>query len=972
MNNVFWKFIGVLILVTLILPFGAAGQVHSVSAQDLPAVTAQDEPTCWALDVVMLVDQSYSMFSKHIVGPDGRTYYDGDPKYDEYRAAGYEVKNPNDPNGYRYKAVQEVMSRLLLNGSNECRQAVHRLSLITFGDRAKTSIPLMNLQLGSGQSITDFLKSYQSKINGADGATDRTQNGTDFLVALDEAKKQLAAPAPGEEPVGYGPRRKIVILLTDGNPTFNRGTILTGEIFQYLPSYMDQLKSEITDNTAWGDTHIYSVALHSSDTYLNETGADNQTVGTNWREMLTTRGGALYDLPYNSQLVPTMVRDITDKELGRPGEPIRCGEVFYLDPYLQEVTFIFFYPEEQKDMKITLQKLDDNSLEPIYQVTQGEETILKPDQMGEMKFDQTHYTSSKTEIKTEYAFSRPRPGAWKFAVEGISDTNRCQAQVEARKIPLLARVLVIQPANGATLPSYKEAPFYDEAQPAFYQLDLRTESRQAISEEANFPLTVRAVLALPQGQTTLPDGSSFQPVDLQMASAGVWTNQQSPLLTPYEGLYSVQFIGTAKHGDQKSDYEVFNTTVNFTARTLEKFGFVVKSPQQNGEYACNIVENKQKINAPLPVQVQVVDSKNQPVDAHNYFTSDLAKTFQVTAYDAAGGEIGQTMLQSSDETGLFEGTLFTESGEPVGCADLRVMISMVGSYDGNEYSLPVTMQEVGITRNLGEGVLVTFEKPDPLAKNPTDTIYEKFGGGCMCGAGPKDTQVEMMLTDLNGGGLDPAAVGSPEKIFEVRLQKADDEAKFEVMTIQRELGPNGYHLVARGGHTLQEPGQYKIVVIPKLDGFAQGYVPGTKGTTEINLTRQDTFWTSKSTCTVASILGLVLLIALIVCIIICVTGGPGGALEFVTPGYETQVQGRIKLSKMRCLSRIRGSIVENLGFKEIRVRKVKPLLSEFDNNGPSRAVDVEITDKDGTLIFTNMLENDIASPFTNDMDIVYR
>ena len=258
------------------------------------------ENKCWPLDVVFLVDQSYSMLGG----------------------------SSSDPNNYRFVAAREVFDRLMLNRQEQCPLAVHRFALITFGGHTVDYLNLVQVDLNEGDTPEVWGAAYFNAIEEA--KNDTSQPYTDFRVAFERVQAIFSSASKINDPSEYGPRRQVVILLTDGNPTYTQ--IYGGADDR---QYMCQLKDYL-NGSAWQRSSLWVVALNAGAPYLDNPGC-NSTIRQDWLDITEKHNGKLFALPYNEQAIPAFVSDIVDAEFGQPGEEVVCNQIFYVDPYLQQI-----------------------------------------------------------------------------------------------------------------------------------------------------------------------------------------------------------------------------------------------------------------------------------------------------------------------------------------------------------------------------------------------------------------------------------------------------------------------------------------------------------------------------------------------------------------------------------------------------------------------------------------------------------
>ena len=904
----------------------------SANVFESPLLQTGDGATCWGLDIVLLVDQSTSMYKKD------------------------EQAIPNDPEGYRYRAVEDLLNRLIVNRKEECPESVHRISLITFGNYANVRLPLLKVDLKQDQDISTWIAPYLSTIRSSDD--DPSQNGTDFFVAFQKAKEVINNASPIVEPEGYGPRRQVVILLTDGNPTTYYGNLIEKT---ELPMYMRDLMAYLSDS-AWQDTKLYFVALHSDRTYLNEMGAKDESVEENWQTILAQHGGKLYNLAYNAQVIPASLNDIVDIEFGHPGKTIYCGTIFYVDPYHERETFTVFHREEDANKTIVFTKLNNETLEPIYQISgagqQAQEQVIDESKIGDMKLLSDRFKHSS--IKTQFEVFLPKPGPWRFDVQGISNPEECKQRFEANQKMLISRVLLLQPKPDGVLPLFDQNPYYDPQQPAPVVIELRTEDGVLVKQDPDYLLTMTASLSLPSSKEILNDGTTIKPFNLFEQTSGHWTNVDFPLLTPEDGAYTLTYSGTTKSGDNKTSQILFNEIASFTVRKLDRFAFNIQTPEEGELLSCNNVVNKQKVGAPIPVKIQLVDAENNPADPGRFISSGSTKAFRASLYSAEGSLIEAIDLVPGSDLGVFEDQFLTGGPEILGCGDVKVTVDFAGEYDASRFAVPVTRHEVNLKRVVSEGFLGKVIAP--LAQEQV-LLHPDFQSSCAGDAGVQPIGLDLIITNLDGQILDPANIGAIEELYDVKLVAPNGD--WETVNLERQEKADGFHLIASGGKAMNQEGEYYFEVKAKNKAFKSKYVSADTEPLKITFLRKDSQTTRPSNCKMvmgaSGAAGLLVLLALIFFFI----GGPGGSLQFTKPNQESSVILEVKVSSSLLPFRIKGH-----GLNEVKIDKISFRRTRF--MARRNKVHIEITDIDNAVIFSGPIDKDIAYPVTNDCDVIYR
>ena len=808
-----------------------------------PQATPVDGTTCWSLDLMLLIDQSRSMF------------------------AGSGSQTPSDPDGYRYLAAEDVLDRLVFSRLDQCPEAVHRFGLVTLGNRVETILPLVPLDLAEGDDPQLWTEPLRARI--AEAAQDTTQQGTDFLLAFNaaEALFEEAGPIDGAGPDAQ--RRRVVVLLTDGSPAGIRGSV---------PSYMCDLQDYL-NGPSWEEHSIWVVALNASEAYLDNPGCD-ETIRRNWEEIAEGHRGRLLALPYNEQLIPAFLNDIVDAEFGRPGGRLLCGEVFYVDPYLQRATFTFY--RRGQDLSISLVRLDE-AAGPLYRVTgPGKEEVLRPEEVPRTDFREDLYESSP--YKEQFVLDLPSPGPWQFYVEDLG-MEECQRRIEGRITPEVADVQLLEPAQ--VVVHVADPPYYDDTQePVHFAVALQTDRGALVPPEADYPLAVAVEWRLPSGAETLPDGTLIQAATFQPGPEEWWISVE-PVLGPEVGVYPLTIVGTAPRGDRSTEYTVFTRTAAYEARKFERLAFAVEAPQADQNLPCNELIGCAPVALPLPVRVLLHDEAAQPVDGSGCI-ADIDQAFEAIWIAADGSVIDTTTLAASaEEPGVFEGVLQAEESGSSGCGETNVAISFVGSHDAERCTMPDLRLVVPLTRPSLRVVRVEPLSPQDGARVP---LHRDFG--CACRDEVQPVSLVFALTDCDGVVIDPAEIvsGTSASFYEVRLV-GPTGLRSGTLAVERVELDEGPALQATNGSAVLEAGSYTFEILLG-DDLPVGYVPAQETVPPIEFELKDALWTNPTACRALKwgTLGIILVAA---CILLYLTTGPlyGTVMVFTTRrgyGYVEQ------------------------------------------------------------------------------------
>lgn len=816
------------------IALGSTAEVQSATAiaEEVPSAIPQaSSPECWPLDVVVLIDESLSM-SK----PGG-----------------------NDPQGYRFIAAKEILNLLISNRRAQCPEAVHRFGVIVFGDYVSPTVALAPVDILPEDNRDDWSTSIVGAID--EISEYRAQNGTDPLLAFQAADTLLTSAEDLPLPAGYGPRREVVILLTDGNPE----GIRVGRVEDYM-----QKLSQSFDTSDWNKRSIWIVALNAK--YLDNQAFGNLTMRQVWTDVATShRGQLLGEDRYDEQTIPAALGAIIDEEFGQPGAKIQCGD-FYVAPYLQSVRFVFSKRLEYQNKLVILRKLDDVTGETLYSYIDGQTDFVAATSQMTLLSD----LYRRDGIIEEYTFDLPLPGRWYFEVEGLN-LDACRLGVDARQTPRSANVRLIQPTGVVALS--ESSPYYDEEVPLPLVVRLEASDGRPIPLP-DYPLTLKATLRLPSGKTQLPDGTPIPTYAFTLAEEDLWQSNPAYVLAPELGMHTLELDGVTSYGDPPEEYAVFTTTLSYEVRKLGRLRFEIQSPGVGESLPCNTVQGRKAIGRPIPVTVQLLDPTGQPGDADFYLESDLDQSFAATFLDAAGNPLDTIWLTpASRGVGILEGTLLGGIPNVIGCGAVSVQVTFEGAVDETRFVLPARSQTVSFSRPQSEGVLISITSP---VQNARFQIYP----GYVAAAREQEIQpvrLSFQLNALDNSLLDPAQVSTqPENLYQVRLVGPDSE-----MYEDLDLVLEGNTLSATGGLSITTPGDYAFEITTVSEAFNEGYIPADEQLIRISFERYQTFFTTPLIARILLGLAAIAICGLVALFLWHFVTRPVGRLVFETPKMRT-------------------------------------------------------------------------------------
>lgn len=341
---------------------------------------AQGAATKPGVDILLLVDQSGSMGGL---------------------AAGSTAHpDPNDRLGLRFEGPQDLVSLIAEDKLQASADALHRVAMIAFGDRAVVRLPWTDVAPGSWEE----LRAQTSSLNAAGGGldtgpfTNTNLGNTNFQLAFDQAAKVF-----GQLPAGGTDRVRAIIVLTDGQPCVPPPATPTPgpETPTATPGgysspclnpvrHMQDLQKQIREAFPADQYRIYVVAMNDSrDNYWPAMEGFWQTItGSPERAQKVTSNDDL------GIALRKYWREITPEEVGTV-EQIAPGPQV-VPPYLDTITFTLFKSRPEENLEIS----------------DGTNTLLTKD---------TPNVEITGENILKVKVFRPLPGLWRVSTTGSQE-----------------------------------------------------------------------------------------------------------------------------------------------------------------------------------------------------------------------------------------------------------------------------------------------------------------------------------------------------------------------------------------------------------------------------------------------------------------------------------------------------------------------------------------------------------------------
>jgi hypothetical protein len=626
-----------LMLLVWLLAVPSLTMVRACPFSDSPEPDAQEE--CYALDIVFLIDQSTSM------GGDRETA-------------------PNDPTDQRVEAARWALNRLGYDHLFLCPAAVHRMGVISFGgDRDPSTI--VDLELVETEIDPDpaaALELWQQRREGLKEEIEtRDLDSTDIKTAFAEAKRMFD-DAPPLEGV---PRRRAIILLSDGQPCVRSLGCVYGEWAFPIATYMDEMQDQIDrdfpfDPDALEDsTYIWLVAL-------NVERPMPSYVANTWEEIVGSHGGEVIPLSVNRADIPdAFYRILRELAPWGPGAwEVRCGRPVYVDPYLETATFHLFRDDESLRVSIEYQK--------------GGQTLSVQGGEGDVAAMglQDYAADGPNEM---YHFRGPEPGLWTITSDNC---DRLVAWFE----PLFVEAYLTEPQE--PLPLYDEpGSSHDPYDPHYLSYRVvEKKTGDPFPEHPDYPLSIESVITAPDGRTSS--------LELYQESDGVFVSSE-PLPVDQVGEYTFETRGTAHSADpSKSDLLVIlEDQGSYNVFATVPVELVIEQPAQDETLPLHggLVGERLALRS-LQTRVYLADRAGNRLNPATVLEGDLDQAF-VASVSAGGKQESIGQLQDSEAPDYFIGQCTKLDAEGL----YELTVQLVGDHDPH-YRLVAPTAQVSFWR----------------------------------------------------------------------------------------------------------------------------------------------------------------------------------------------------------------------------------------------------------------------------------
>lgn len=927
-----------------------------------PLLQTNPAEACNALDLVVLVDQSASMRN-------------------------------NDSRGLRIESAKSIIQQLGDQAVLLCpdQNVHHRIAVYGFGDVSSfspsgsapdndyqedvreylppQSLPPDNENWNTWSPDREVFLEVLSNFGGDNLAF------TDHASALMTARDVLESWGAGNEDLGDAPRKRAIILITDGEACTGSGGCSTNPdayVFD-RSTYMSELVAQFSpQGTAlpWNGPDdpngifLSLIVLADSNTSFNY--RTSPVFRNNWEQIVGERGD-IFDTNDANLDLDEGVLELLEPLMGRGLVRQRCEEPVWVVPY-RDSSLILYITRTGAEEDVEPEDVVVRLITPGNEA--GEEVTLIRNAVVSDGITQTLTVDSGIDhtlagISDYYVFQRPLPG--KYFVEVDAEQADICEDISVYSSSGGVKATVTNPTSDTPFFQVSEPPFYiaaDRTPGASERIRVQVEDQEGpLVEHSMYPLQLTAVISNALGHEQVLNLSRVD----EPGQAGVYESD-SFVETPDEGEYSWVVVGEVAHSDPRRDemVQVFGSlpTGTFNVAPVDEFNFVIEEPHSGASFEANAVNAGQQVPKPISVSVATTDQDGVPLNIDEVF-SRADGILEANLYDGSEQLLETIPLLPSDtDPAKFVGE-FTNTNNGAIREPGIYAIEIASTQEQADYDF--THFTPGITQDS-----VSFEQTeviplDIVISPPTDvTVHESLGGCIAATILPFDFVAQ--IKDLKSGtivALEDVLEDTDSSFAATVVSPSGSEEQVSLFVNV----PDGQFDAMAVGSEMDEEGEYQILLPANSYALQSGFV-WANDESKATFERNDTLQTSPTVCRTVSGIGAAIMFSLLGLLIYLMTGGPSGALyvvNYMGYGREEEVAGPWRLSSSPRTNTIKNPWLEQQGIKSLSVKTASPT-----DPDAQKAVYVEAKASETGADFEAILNDSIAEPFSTEGEIVYR
>lgn len=825
------------------LGFGPAGQTLALAnAPESPVYIPNPiaaEQNCQGLDIVFLVSQST-------------------------------MSNLNDTFKLRMDGVRSAIDVLGENALFFCPGITHRISVIGFAQtQGLNSVPVTETYIPiPGKKGSDLI---QPNLNALAAWEDRKKN--EFAPALpikdlgtyshyQSAFEAAAAQFKvwGDQPLDKLPRRRAVIVIGEGGlctaqlqcgnyqkviDDLNKVLDPNGSIFPYKEAGNPQ------------NVSIYFIGILAR----RITGTqffEDEVTHTFWTNATTSHGGQLLILQRGQgpNLESNLNTDLGLK-LGKAmdtllGDRLRANncQPFWINPYTADLTILHFFRKNT---------VGQNGQTPLALTIQGSKgnTVIASYENGQTKTGTGKVISYAAPANEKYVLFQTPPGLYTMEVTGGDYCQDIDLQIGQTGLT----VNVLSPEPSASFPQVDQAPYYDQAKPGHFRVQLFQQNLQGaptpLKELPDYPMAIKAVVRSQAGSQN--QVSATYPL-YRVDDANAVYESKEPIQTRFSGEYGWILSAETRNPRQfdlthpnSAPLDVVRKEGVFSVgTTTHSFNFVIQNLNKTQEYA--LVDGA--IPDPLEVVVQVVNPDNSPFRVDQSVTPKGVPAF-VATLKRPNGEVITKELTETHKSNFYSAQLPVTADKPSsyepGCYTIGVKLK--DGFD-KSVSVPVRTETEPVSVCLTSAKKFTWTIVSPTG-GETYRLHPIMGGF----SAPEKLPIILQAFDTSNQQIYAADIQTADKPIFTGVVSVPGQSKGIpiVFSADRESGD----FLADWPAEADQEGPYVLRVNLNTDNLGNTYFSPVNRLEPVQFTRRDDFLSKPWTLPLIG-LGLVLVIVVLI------------------------------------------------------------------------------------------------------------
>jgi hypothetical protein len=657
-DSIFW----VAIVLGAVIGIMTSVAVVKAAGQEAAPFGVSQVNECLGMDIIFLIDQSSSMGGEDRWNP---------------------IPNSNDPRQLRIDASKFVLDWLASNKLGLCRDVVHQIAIISFGETVVQDLHPTIIDPNDFSSWQSFQQELSQKI------VPHNLGATDHALAFESAADLFNDFTS----VGGAPRKRVVVMLTDGQSYLERDDFIlepyledlkeqietdfpfadvllereemlddiiashNGEYSEILPEEFNLIAQEYAiedlEQAYQESTYIWIAAINDESNYL-------RSVGKVFDDIATSHGGDLINLGRSANDISLQFNMILSRLGFIPIKLLGCGTT-PVEPYLSGAVMDIFAVGE--DIEVRISHTDPSQGNQVFTLIGGQGT---PADLAHFGLSPDGYSNLGS--VEHYFFENPPGGNWEIDATNCDDVKLTLLEFDAR----------VSFAEGSVVPQCPNCEHPPHRPGVKLQIGIEDQQSDpanptSLKEDPNYPLTA-------VGEFTDPDGNYVGSVSFSLdpSNPGKMISDTA-VPARLEGIYSFDIKATSACIDPENyeseecqqpgdTFKVFETSgFTYEVKKVEEVNIVILEPGNGQQYPLH------KMNGLLPpeladpsIRIQIEDSNGNilpisqvvlgntnPFDAATLTYRPTSQIYDLT-FAASGSElVGQLPLDIQFESGEY-------------------------------------------------------------------------------------------------------------------------------------------------------------------------------------------------------------------------------------------------------------------------------------------------------------------------------